>query len=73
MKRYRLLADIHHNGQIVEAGSVIEVPDDWKPPMRAVRKSHDTIDYTSDPPIDAQHIPGHIVDEPLAVEVKEAS
>lgn len=68
--KVRLLAPIHHQGRLHEAGEIIDVPDDWKIPKRARRKSPDKIDYTTDPAIDAQHLPGEFEDVPLAEEVK---
>jgi hypothetical protein len=69
--KVRLHEAIHYQGRVHERGEIIEVPDDWKIPLRAQRKSHDRIDYSTDPPIDANHTVGEFEDVPLAEAVDD--
>jgi len=51
---------------------IITVPDDWKGPYRSMRKSHDKIDYGTNPPIDANRQVGELIDVPLHEIVDES-
>jgi hypothetical protein len=52
-------------GRMHMAGETVRLPDGVLGPHRAVRKSADRIDYSIDPAIDANRIPGEMVDEPM--------
>jgi hypothetical protein len=52
-------------GRRYMAGETVRLPEGMMGPHRAVRKSQDRIDYSIDPAIDANRIPGEMVDEPL--------
>jgi hypothetical protein len=67
MARYRLLEAVMLDGAIVVAGTIIERPDDWDGPRRAVRKSHDRIDVANDD----RRLIGEQVDELMYVRVED--
>lgn len=61
--RIRLKETCQFGGRLCEAGRSLSAG--VKGPHRAVRKSHDRIDYGTNPPIDANRILGEIEDVPL--------
>ena len=56
-------------GKWYNPGDIVEVPDGFVGPHRANRITHDRIDYSIDPAIDANRIPGKLEDVPLFDEV----
>lgn len=52
-------------GRMHMAGETVRLPEGVLGPHKAVRKFPDRIDYSIDPAIDANRIPGQMVDEPL--------
>jgi hypothetical protein len=70
-KRIRLLAPAQIDGQLLPAGSIVTLADGVRGPHRAVHKTHDRIDYGTDPEIDANRIAGEIEDQPLYVELDD--
>lgn len=69
--RIRLLAPMIFNGHRCEPGDIVDLPDGVRGPYHAVRRKPDVIDYDPQNGIDANHTPGHLVDEPLFEEVKD--
>jgi hypothetical protein len=63
--RIRLHEPTIINGHRHARGDIVEIPDGSKGPHRAMRKSADKIDYSTDPPIDANHVTGEFEDVPL--------
>jgi hypothetical protein len=61
--KIRLLTRAFVNGSIVNAGEVVDWPDDVPKPMRAVHKRHDSIIHDANH--DHVHLGGDIEDEPL--------
>lgn len=60
--RIRLHTDVPGLGH---AGEVVTVADVSQGPHRAVRQAQDAIDYSPANGLDANHVPGAMVDEPL--------
>ncbi len=69
--KIRLTEPCFFNNHLHQAGDVIDLPEGVRGPHRAVRKSHDRIDYSEDPPIDANRALGQLDDVPLYEIVKE--
>lgn len=69
--RIRLKERCQFLGRLYEPGEELILPDGVRGPHRVVRKSHDRIDYSTDPPIDANRMIGEVVDEPLFDVVEE--
>jgi hypothetical protein len=63
--RIRVKEKVQFAGKIYEPGEEIILPDGIKGPHRAVRKTLDRIDYSTDPPIDANRQIGELEDVPL--------
>lgn len=70
-KRIRLLTACHIGGKICEAGEIVMLADGDRGPHKAVHRSHDRIDYGTNPPVDANRILGDIIDVPLFEEIEE--
>jgi hypothetical protein len=70
--RIRVKERCHFAGKIYEAGDEVILPEGMKGPHRAVRKSMDRIDYSTDPAIDANRAIGDMVDVPLYDVVPDA-
>jgi len=58
-------------GRMHEPGEIVILPDGTRGPHRPVRLTPDQIDYSIDPAIDANRIPGKMEDVPLYDEVDE--
>jgi hypothetical protein len=69
--RIRLKERCHFLGRIYEPGEEVILPDGTKGPHRPRRKSQDKIDYSTNPPIDANRIIGEFEDVPLYDVVEE--
>jgi hypothetical protein len=63
--RIRLTAPCVIDGHLHEAGETVTLAEGVRGPHRAVRKSHERIDYGVDPPIDANRLVGEVEDVPL--------
>ena len=63
--RIRLKEKVQFAGRVYDRGEEVIIPDGIKGPHRAVRRSHDKIDYSTNPAIDANRDLGKLVDEPL--------
>jgi|HubBroStandDraft_4_1064222.scaffolds.fasta_scaffold640171_2 hypothetical protein len=71
--RIRLKEACQFGGRLCAAGEIVTLPDGVKGPHRAVRKTHDRIDYSTNPPIDANRLLGDVIDVPLYDEVSDAT
>jgi hypothetical protein len=69
--RIRLKEACQFGGRLCAAGEVVTLAEGVRGPHRAVRKTHDRIDYGTSPPIDANRILGDVVDLPLYDEVHD--
>jgi hypothetical protein len=58
-------------GHLHERGATVPLPAGMLGPHRATRVSADRIDYSIDPAIDANRIPGDMVDVPLYDVIEE--
>jgi hypothetical protein len=63
--RIRLKETCEFAGRIYQRGEELILPDGMKGPMRAQRKLQDRIDYSTNPPIDANRQLGELEDVPL--------
>jgi hypothetical protein len=63
--RIRMKEKCFFAGKIYETGDEVILPEGMKGPHRAVRKTVDKIDYSTDPAIDANRAIGDMVDVPL--------
>lgn len=70
-KRYRLTAPAQMDGAVRGRGHEFTLAEGQMGPHRAVRVTHDHIDYDPANGIDANHVPGEMKDEPLYEEVKD--
>ncbi len=64
-QRIRLHETMFIGGRLYDRGEIVTLPDGAKGPHRAVRISHDKIDYSTDPAIDANREIGKLEDVPL--------
>jgi hypothetical protein len=69
--RIRLRAPCQIAGHVHAAGEIVILPDGVRGPHTTARKSHDRIDYSIDPAIDANRMLGEMEDVPLYDEVDE--
>lgn len=69
--RIRLKATAFIDGHIRHPGDIVTLPAGVKGPVRIVQKSHDRIDYGTNPPVDANRILGQVEEVPLYDELPD--